>query len=119
MIVGSFGRAQAGSCCCSSDGAHEIADVFRCLTTVDFVHNYRHCLYRTRAKERVKSAPKSNGVARFCCKEGDVFLFAHIAFLSELLWNRLPASIVLAENIHLFKKLLRQVNFSYAMFGKD
>jgi len=37
----------------------------------------------------------------------------------DMLWNRLPASIVLAENIHLFKKLLRQVNFSYAMLGKD
>ena len=36
-----------------------------------------------------------------------------------MLWNRLPASIVLAENIHLFKKLLRQVDFSYAMLGKD
>jgi len=36
-----------------------------------------------------------------------------------MLWNRLPASIVLAENIHLFKNLLRQVDFSYAMLGKD
>jgi len=36
-----------------------------------------------------------------------------------MLWNRLPASIVLTENIHLFKKLLRQVDFSYAMLGKD
>ena len=36
-----------------------------------------------------------------------------------LLWNRLPASIVLAGNIQLFKKLLRQVDFSYAMLGKD
>ena len=36
-----------------------------------------------------------------------------------LLWNRLPASIVLAENIQLFKKLLKQVDFSYAMLGKD
>ena len=33
------------------------------------------------------------------------------------LWNRLPASVVLAENIHVFKKLLKQVDFSYAMFG--
>jgi len=33
--------------------------------------------------------------------------------------NRLPASIVSAENIHLFKKLLRQVDFSYAVLGKD
>ena len=36
-----------------------------------------------------------------------------------MLWNRLPASVVLAENIHLFKKLLRQTDFSYAMLGKD
>jgi len=36
-----------------------------------------------------------------------------------LLWDRLPASIVLAGNIQLFKKLLRQVDFSYAMLGKD
>jgi len=34
------------------------------------------------------------------------------------LWNRLPASIVSAENIHIFKKLLKQVGFSYTMFGK-
>jgi len=34
-------------------------------------------------------------------------------------WNRLPASIVLAENIYLFKNLSRQVDFSYAMLGKD
>ena len=37
MIVGRFGRVQARSCCCSSDGVNEITDVFRCLTTVDFV----------------------------------------------------------------------------------
>ena len=36
-----------------------------------------------------------------------------------LLWNRLPASIVLSENIQPFKKLLRQVEFSYAMLGKN
>ena len=28
-----------------------------------------------------------------------------------LLWNRLPASVILAESIQLFKKLLRQVVF--------
>ena len=34
------------------------------------------------------------------------------------LCNRLPASIVLADNTWLFKKLLKDVDFSYAMFGK-
>jgi len=33
------------------------------------------------------------------------------------LWNRLPASVVSAENIHIFKKLLKHVDFSYAVFG--
>ena len=33
------------------------------------------------------------------------------------LWNRLPASVASAENIHIFKKLLNHVDFSYAMFG--
>jgi len=33
------------------------------------------------------------------------------------LWNRLPASVVSAENIHIFKKLLNHVDFSYEMFG--
>jgi len=32
------------------------------------------------------------------------------------LWNRLPASVVSAENIHIFKKLLKHADFSYAMF---
>jgi len=32
------------------------------------------------------------------------------------LWNRLRASVVSAENIHIFKKLLKYVDFSYAMF---
>ena len=36
-----------------------------------------------------------------------------------MLRNRLPASIVLAENIQLFKKLLKQVDFSYEVLGKD
>jgi len=36
-----------------------------------------------------------------------------------MLWNRLPVSVVLAENILLFKKLLRQTDFSYAMLGRD
>ena len=35
-----------------------------------------------------------------------------------LLWNRLPTSIVLAENTQIFKKLLKQVDFTYAMFGE-
>jgi len=35
-----------------------------------------------------------------------------------LLWNRLPVSIVSAENIQMFKTLLNQVDFFYAMFGK-
>jgi len=35
-----------------------------------------------------------------------------------VLWNRLPASVVLTENIQMFKKLLKHVDFSYAMFGK-
>jgi len=30
----------------------------------------------------------------------------------------LPASIVLAENIEMFKKLSKHVDLSYAMFGK-
>lgn len=34
------------------------------------------------------------------------------------LWNRLPTSIVLAENTQIFKKLLKHVDFSYAMFGE-
>ena len=34
------------------------------------------------------------------------------------LWNRLPASVVMAENIQIFKMLLMCVEFSYAMFGK-
>ena len=33
------------------------------------------------------------------------------------LWNRLPVSVVLAENIHMFKKSLKHGNFSCAMFG--
>jgi len=33
--------------------------------------------------------------------------------------QHMPASIVLAANIQLFKKLSRQVDFSYAMLGKD
>lgn len=36
-----------------------------------------------------------------------------------LLWNRLPASVVLAENIHKFKKLLKSIDLSYAMLGKS
>jgi len=32
------------------------------------------------------------------------------------LWNHLPASVVSAENIHIFKKLLKHADFSYAMF---
>ena len=35
-----------------------------------------------------------------------------------VLWNRLPASAVLAENIQMFKKLLKRVDFSCAMSGK-
>jgi len=35
-----------------------------------------------------------------------------------VLWNRLPVSVVLAEDIQMFKKLLKHVDFSYAMFGK-
>ena len=31
--------------------------------------------------------------------------------------SRLPASLVLAENIHMFRKLLKHVDSSYAMFG--
>ena len=50
---------------------------------------------------------------------GVVFDFEALYLENGVLWNRLPASIVLAENIHLFKKPLRQVYFSYAMFGKD
>jgi len=34
------------------------------------------------------------------------------------LWNRLRVSIVSAENIQMFKKLLKQVDVSHAMFGK-
>jgi len=34
------------------------------------------------------------------------------------LWNRLPASVVTAEKIHMFKRLLKAVDFSYATFGK-
>jgi len=34
------------------------------------------------------------------------------------LWNRLPAYVVTAENIHVFKRLLKAVDFSYTMFGK-
>ena len=33
------------------------------------------------------------------------------------LWNRLPASVVSAENVHVLKKLLTHVDFSYATFG--
>ena len=33
------------------------------------------------------------------------------------LWNRLPTSVVSAENIHIFKRSLNHVDFSYAMFG--
>jgi len=36
-----------------------------------------------------------------------------------MLCNRLPAFIVLAENFQMFKKLLKHVDFSYAMFGKS
>jgi len=32
---------------------------------------------------------------------------------------RFSVCFVLAETIHLFKKLLRQVDFSYAILGKD
>ena len=35
-----------------------------------------------------------------------------------VLWNRLPASVVLADDIQMFKKLLKHVDFSCAMFGK-
>jgi len=35
-----------------------------------------------------------------------------------VLRNRLPASVVLAENIQMFKKLLKHVDYSYAVFGK-
>jgi len=35
-----------------------------------------------------------------------------------VLWNRLPVSVVLAEDIQMFKKLLKHVDFSYEMFGK-
>jgi len=31
---------------------------------------------------------------------------------------RLPAAVVLTENIQMFKKLLNHVDCSYAMFGK-
>jgi len=45
-------------------------------------------------------------------------MFALIAFLSVIsLWIRLRASVVSAENIHIFKRLLNQVDLSYAMFG--
>jgi len=40
----------------------------------------------------------------------------HIRGIS--LWNRLATSIVNAENIQMIKKLLKRVDFSYAMFGK-
>jgi len=32
-----------------------------------------------------------------------------------LLWNRLPASVVSAENIHIFKKLLTHVDFTQSL----
>jgi len=35
------------------------------------------------------------------------------------LWNRLRTSIVSAENIQMFKKLLQRVDFSHAMFGNS
>jgi len=37
-----------------------------------------------------------------------------------VLCNRLPVSVVLTENIQMFKKLigLKHVDFSYAVFGK-
>jgi len=36
-----------------------------------------------------------------------------------MLWNRLPGSIVLMQNIYMFKTLFRQVDLSYALLGKD
>ena len=45
-----------------------------------------------------------------------IWTSALIAFLSELV--HLPASIVSAENIQMFKKLLKYVDFSYTMFRK-
>jgi len=44
--------------------------------------------------------------------------FALIAVGIIVVWNRLPASVVLAENIQMFRKLLKHVDFSYAVFGK-
>jgi len=35
------------------------------------------------------------------------------------LWNRLPSSVVLAENILQFKSSLKAIDFSYALLGKN
>jgi len=35
------------------------------------------------------------------------------------LWNRLPASVVSAENIHIFKKLLNHVDFTQRLEMPD
>ena len=35
------------------------------------------------------------------------------------LWNRLPANIVLPANLKQFKMAVKNINFSYALIGKD
>ena len=35
------------------------------------------------------------------------------------LWNRLPANIVLPANLKQFKMTIKNIDFSYALIGKD
>jgi len=35
------------------------------------------------------------------------------------LWNRLPANIVLPDNLKQFKMTIKNIDFSYALIGKN